>query len=158
MKPNNQVTLKSIHTKIATETLPLFEFGAEINTLLIQNNSSMSELNALYQSYLDGLRDHYFAKFCREAVEQPHGSILTYKRYVLAEAETAMKSASPTVSESSFVFNHQVWVLVLLARFHNYLHLQSYVKELEMDIDSYIANMPTGETIKNSMKGSVSLH
>jgi hypothetical protein len=80
------------------EPLPLFEFARDVDQLMMTDLSiSMIEIHVLHQSYLDALKDHYLAKF-RIAMEDAGASeFKEIKRYILTEAEAAMKASKPKV-------------------------------------------------------------
>ena len=107
-----KATLDSITHKLQTQTLPIFEFGRDLDDLLSQRAEeavSVLSVQQLYQRYVDALRDFYYQDFLNRCKQ--HGQRLGWceeRDTVLKEAEVAMKTALPASKDIATSVWYQV--------------------------------------------------
>lgn len=103
---HHSTNLARIEHKLRNHPLPLFEFAREIDEILLDPSTSITQIHVLHQSYLDSLRDHYLVKFRKESIGH-NIDLPQLKHYVLKEAEAAMKAAAPS-HKTPVLFLHMV--------------------------------------------------
>ena len=97
---SSKVTVQSIHEKLNTNQLPIFEFGRDLESLALEGVSSF-ELTNLYMKYVDSLRSYYYDVYMERCKQGSIVSLTEGRDMILTEAETAMKAAmAPSLAAS----------------------------------------------------------
>eukprot|EP01038_Epipyxis_sp_PR26KG_P011278 gene11278-15130_t len=136
-----QSTLESISYKIQSKKMPIFEFGRQIGDMIhsIQvykssNGIDILEVETLFNSYLDALRDFYFEKFINSLqINNTLDTMKKRKEWIAKECTAAMNAALPLNAP-------QHW---------NY---QGQLVELEADIDVHISDCIEQMNCKENLK------
>lgn len=98
--PSQSPLIAELSHKIATQPMPLFEFGRDISKIVQEEHDfSQIEVENLICSYMEKIRDHYFEQFTSTVKKWDpkvkKNEYVILKERILRESNAAMSSAIP---------------------------------------------------------------